>query len=204
MSRVSCDVLQAEMSHLVSRRKLWRLSIGAGRGWVLIRPITAGLRSRWAEWRRSRRKWADDRVLSQRWTGSQTSQSLHFLIINILHTRLCGTLKQGDIINKHPEIQTDGMKIKVVEALNKILKKSEESAPTEVWSCERRSSGAWEGRREKTGSDNEGGIESDEPSSALKLSISSGPRWTNSPQQLLRVDTPAVLSDSKVRRVLFI
>lgn len=92
------------------------------------------------------------------------------------------------------------MVIKVVEALNKILKKSEESGPTEVWSSERRNTEAWEGRREKTGRDNEGGIESDEPSSVLKLSISSGPRWTNSPQQLLRVDTPAALSDSKVRR----
>lgn len=71
-----------------------------------------------------------------------------------------------------------------------------------MWSSERGSTEAWEGRREKTGRDNEGGIESDEPSSALKLSISSGPRWTNSPQQLLRVDTPAALTDSKVRRFL--
>lgn len=57
------------------------------------------------------------------------------------------------------------------------------------------------GREARTGRDNEGGVESDEPSFVVKLSISSGPRRTDSPQQLLRVDTAAALPQLQGRQV---
>lgn len=58
-----------------------------------------------------------------------------------------------------------------------------------------------EERQEQVETMKEGGVESDEPSFVIKLSISSGPRRTDSPQQLLRVDTAAALPQLQGRQV---
>lgn len=66
------------------------------------------------------------------------------------------------------------MKIKMVEALSKMIKKSEESDRKRGVVFQEKyhkAEGGEERRREKKGRDNEGGIERDELSSGVNLSI---------------------------------
>lgn len=62
-------------------------SVWAERGLWLIRPITAALRCRWAQWRQTGGNQAKRSVLSPGQTGSQTSRSSLFSVLYV--TGLC-------------------------------------------------------------------------------------------------------------------
>lgn len=93
-----------ETNHLVSLTQPWLLSVRpsvtAGRGPWLIRPITAALRCRWAQWRRTGGSRAKHSVLSPSQTGSQTSHSSPFSVL--YHTGLCRSTEWVfDVINNN-------------------------------------------------------------------------------------------------------